>query len=124
LPIAHPVWCGYSPAFHFHATLAGVLGPTLIRYQVVQVCQPSKKRLLAPLGMMEPFHREQLMLDSLVGLIEQSAGDRHLRVCEHRIPPRFLLLEPAPDALPVGHPCAVRHVVGKVALPLAERKHP
>jgi hypothetical protein len=115
LQIKHPVWCGYLPAFHFHATLARVLGPTLIRHQVVQVCQPCEKRLLAPFGMMEPVHREQLALESLVGLIEQGAGDRHLRVFEHRIPPCSLLLEAAPDMLPVGHPCAVRHVAGKVA---------
>src|SRR2546427_55631 len=29
LQVEHPVWCGYAPAFHFHATLAGMLSPTL-----------------------------------------------------------------------------------------------
>jgi hypothetical protein len=57
LQIEHPVSCGDSPAFHFHATLTGVLGSALIRDEVVQVCEPRQKRLLAPLRMMEPFHR-------------------------------------------------------------------
>jgi hypothetical protein len=30
LQVEHPVWCGYAPAFHFHATLAGMLSSTLI----------------------------------------------------------------------------------------------
>jgi len=30
-------------------------GATLIEYQVVQIGQPSQKRLLAPFGMMEAF---------------------------------------------------------------------
>ncbi len=37
LQIEEPVFSGDCPAFHFHATLAGMLGPTLIRHQVVQV---------------------------------------------------------------------------------------
>ena len=74
--------------------------------------------------MMEPFHREQFPLDGVMGLIQQGAGHRHLRVFEHRIPARLLLLKPAPYALPIGHPCSVRHVVGKVAEPLTQRKHP
>jgi len=39
--------------------------------------------------MMEAFHREQLPLDGIMGLIQQGAGDGHLRVCEHRIPTGF-----------------------------------
>jgi len=46
----------------------------------------------------------------------QGARHRHLWVFEHRILPRFLLLEPAPDALPFGHPCAGHHVVGTAVL--------
>lgn len=76
--------------------------------------QPSQKRLLAPLGMMEPFHGKELPFDRIMRLIQQSAGDGHLRVCKHRIPTGFLLLEPAPDALGIGHPCRVGDVVGKV----------
>ncbi len=37
LRIEEPVFSGNYPAFHFRATLAGMLGPTLIRHQVVQV---------------------------------------------------------------------------------------
>ena len=53
----------YASALHFHATLAAMLGSTLIRHQVVQVCEPREKRLLASLRMMEPFHGEQFPLD-------------------------------------------------------------
>ena len=69
LQIEEPVACRDSPAFHFHATLAGMLGATLIGHQVVEVCQPREKRLLAATGMMKPFHREQFPLDGVMGLI-------------------------------------------------------
>src|SRR5439155_25193251 len=68
LEIEEPVLCRYSSAFDFHATLASVLGPTLIRHQVVQVRQPREKGLLAAAWMMKPFHREQLAVDGVVGL--------------------------------------------------------
>src|SRR5882724_419177 len=58
LQIEEPIMCRYSSAFHFHATLTRMLGPTLIGHQVVEVCQPYEKRLLAATGMMEPLHRE------------------------------------------------------------------
>src|SRR5687767_9859963 len=34
LQVEEPVWCGDSPAFHFHATLTRMLGSTLIRDEV------------------------------------------------------------------------------------------
>jgi hypothetical protein len=74
--------------------------------------------------MVKPLHREEFPLEGVVGLIQQRAGHRHLRVFKHRIPPRLLVLEPASDALSVGHPCAVRHVIGNVAEPLTQRKYP
>jgi hypothetical protein len=79
-----PVLCWHFPAFDFHATLAGMLGPTLIRHQVVQVGQPRQKRLLTTTGLVKPFHREQFPVDGVVGLNEQGAGHRHLGVFEHR----------------------------------------
>ena len=124
LEIEEPVSCRDSSAFHFHTTLPGMLGPTLIRDEVVQMGEPREKRLLAPTWMMEALHREQFPLDGVMGLIQQRAGHGHLGVCEDRIPARLLLLEPAPDTLAVGVPRAVCHVVGKVAEPLAQRKHP
>ena len=48
--------CGDDAAFDFHPTLTDMLGATLIGDQVVQVGQPSQKRLLAPVGMMETPH--------------------------------------------------------------------
>jgi hypothetical protein len=89
LQVEEPVACGNCASFHFHATLAGMLGPTLIGDQVVEVCQPREKRLLAPFGMMEAFHREQLPLDGIMGLIQQGAGCRHLRVGKDCIPAGF-----------------------------------
>jgi len=68
--IEEPVCCGYSPAFHFHPTLTGMLGSTLIRYQVVQVRQASEERLLTPTWMVKALHGEQLAVHRVVGLIQ------------------------------------------------------
>jgi hypothetical protein len=57
LQIEEPVCGGYAPAFHFHPTLPGMLGSTLIRDEVVQVGEPREKRPLAPLWMMEAFQK-------------------------------------------------------------------
>src|SRR5437870_13917908 len=100
-----------------------MLGPALIRHQVVEVCQPYEKRLLASTWMVKPLHREAFPLEGVVGLIQQRAGHRHLRVFKHRIPARLLVLEPASYALSVGHPCFVRHAIGKVAEALTHRKY-
>jgi hypothetical protein len=124
LAIEHAVSCRYTPAFHFHPASTGALRPTLIRDQVVQVREPHQKRLLTAAWMMKRFHHQEFPADGMMGLIQQDAGDRHLRVFEHRRPPRFLRLEPAPEARPVGRPGAVRHVVGNMASPLAAHKPP
>jgi hypothetical protein len=55
---------------------------------------------------------------------QQRAGDGHLRVGEHRIPPRLLLLHPAPHPRAIGWPGRGGDVVRKVAQSLAQRKHP
>src|SRR2546428_13067706 len=70
LEIEQPIACWDCPAFHFHPTLASMLGAPLIRDQVVQMGQPAQKRLLAPFGVMAAFHREQLPLDGVMGLIQ------------------------------------------------------
>src|SRR5262249_53736918 len=70
LQVEEPVACRDGSSFHFHATLARVPSPTLIRDQVVQVGQPREKRLLAPLGMMEGFHGGPFPLDGGMRLIE------------------------------------------------------
>ena len=41
LQIEELVCGGYASTFHFHAALTGLLSPTLIGHQVVEVCQPS-----------------------------------------------------------------------------------
>ena len=124
LQIEHPVRCRQTPAFHFHPTLTSVLGPTLIGDQVVEVGQPREKRLLTATGMMEAFHREQFPLDGVVGLIQERAGDGHLRVFEARIPARFLVLKPLAHPVAVGLPGGVGDMIGKVTSPLAQGKHP
>ena len=73
LQIEEPVCSGDSAAFHFHATLPGMLGAPLIRDEIVQVSEPRQKRLLAATGMMESLHREEFPLDGVMGLI-YSAG--------------------------------------------------
>src|SRR5215471_15221854 len=110
LQIEEPVYCRYSSAFHFHATLPGMYGPTLIRDEVIQVGQPRQKRLLAFFGMMEALHHEELPLDGVMGLIQQRTGHGHLWVGEDRIPARLLLLEPALYPLPIGRPRLLRHL--------------
>src|SRR2546425_2202004 len=66
LEIEQPVACWDFSSFHFHPTLASMLGTTLIRYQVVEVRQPGEKRLLASLRVVKAFHREQLPLDGIM----------------------------------------------------------
>ena len=69
MQIEEPIVCRYSSAFHGHATLTGMLGPTLIGHQVVEVCQPREKRLWAATWMMEPLHREQFPRNGVMGLV-------------------------------------------------------
>ena len=121
MPSEPPVWCGYSPAFHCHAPVAAMLGPALIRHQVVEVCQPWETRLLAATGMLEPVHREPLPRNGVVGLIQHGAGGGPLRVGEDRRPACLLVLTPASPALPVGRPRRVGDVVRKAPSPLAQR---
>src|SRR5262249_42965403 len=70
LQVEEPVACRGCSSFHFHSTLARVLRPALIGDEVVQVGESREKRLLAPFGVMEAFHREQLPLDGIMGLIQ------------------------------------------------------
>ena len=123
MQIEHPVWCGYTSTFHFHATLARMLRPALIRDEVTQMRSSGEKRLLAPPGVVKAFHPEQFPLDSVVGLIQQGARHGYLRVLKDRIPARLLLLEPALDACPVGGSSRCRDVVDKTAQPLTQGKH-
>jgi len=81
-----------------------MLGPTLIGPQVVEVCQPYKKRLLVATRMMAPRHGEQCPLDGMMGLVSKRTGHRHPGVFKDRLPARLLVLEPAPYALAVGSP--------------------
>ena len=92
-----------------------MLGAALIRHQVLQVREPRQKRLLAPLGMMEAFHHEQLALDGVMRLIKQGAGHRHLGVFEHGIPAGFLFVKPAPHPRAIGCSSRGGDVIDKVA---------
>ena len=74
--------------------------------------------------MMEACHREQLPLDGVVGLLQEGAGDGHRRVCEDRIPARFLVLKPLAHPVAVGLPCGVGDRLGNVTSPLAQGKPP
>jgi len=59
-----------------------------------------------------------------VGLIQQGARHRHPRVFKDRIPARFLVVEPLPYALAIGHSRRGGDVRRKATQPLAQRKHP
>jgi hypothetical protein len=87
------------------------------------VCQPRQKRLLAPAWIVKPFHREQLPLDGIVGLIEQGARHRHLGGFEHRIPARFFALELLSYALAIGRSGRSGDVSRKATQSLPECKH-
>jgi hypothetical protein len=48
-----------------------VLGSTLIRDQVVQVCEPCQNPPLAPSGMLKGFHHEPLPVDGVLRLLQR-----------------------------------------------------
>jgi hypothetical protein len=66
-------------------------------------------------GVFTTVSRKALAVDGIVGLVQYRAHGRHLRVCEHRIPARFLVRKPVAHALTVL--CAYRRgdVVDKTA---------
>ena len=73
--------------------------------------------------MMKPFHHEELAVNSVMGLIQQGAGHRHLGIGEHGIPARLLGLKPLAPPMAVGLTSGVRDVVRKAPQPLAQGKH-
>jgi hypothetical protein len=119
-----PVWGGDAPAFHVHATLAGMRSPTRRGDQGIEVRQPGQKRLWAATRRLAAFHRAQLPLAGVLGLSSHRAGHRPLGGCEDGIPARLLCLAPASDARAVGFSGAVGHAVGTVAEPLPQRTPP
>ena len=123
MQIEEPVAGRYASAFHFHAALTGMLGPTLIGNQVVEVREPDEKRLLTAVGMVKRFHHKQFPVDSVMRLIEQRTGHGHSGVCQHRIPPRLLVLHPASTRAPLAGPATgvLRRIrAGFVANPFHE----
>src|SRR4029450_2021844 len=66
LEVEEPVACWDCSAFHFHPTLAGMLRAPLVGHEVIQMGEPSQKRLLAPVGMMEALHHEELPVNSVM----------------------------------------------------------
>ncbi len=89
LQVEEPVACGDGASFDFHPTLAGMLSAPLVGHEVIQMGEPSQKRLLAPVGMMEALHHEELPVHSVMRLIEQRTGHGHLRVFKDGIPAGF-----------------------------------
>ena len=66
LDIEEPVPRRYASAFHFYATLPHMLGPTLIRDEVVQVCESREKGFLtASCSPRECQGRDQQLRDGL-----------------------------------------------------------
>jgi hypothetical protein len=87
------------------------------------MCEPRQKRLLAPAWMGKRFHHEQFSVNGVMGLIQQGAGHRHLRICEHRIPTCLLVLKPLEHTVAIGFPGCVPDVVDKVTQSLPQGKH-
>ena len=100
MDLEEPVACGDCSSFDFYPTLPGRPGATLGGHQVVQMGQPSKQRLVAASWRVKALHRAKFPLHGVLGLIQQGAHHGHRRVFAHRIPPRLLVLQPAPDARP------------------------
>ena len=55
LEIEQPVSCWDCSSLNFHAALPSMLGTSLVGDQVVEMCEPSQKRLLVTFAMMEAF---------------------------------------------------------------------
>src|SRR5467141_2238883 len=88
------------------------------------VRQAGEKRGLTPTGMVEAFHGEEFAVDGVVRLIQYSAHRRHLRVCKHRIPAGFLVLEPMANALAMRFSHRRGDAIGKVAQALPQCHYP
>jgi hypothetical protein len=56
LEIEQPVSCWDCSSLDFHTALPSMLGTPLVGDQVVEMREPSQKRLLIPFAMMETFH--------------------------------------------------------------------
>jgi hypothetical protein len=100
-----------------------MLGAPLIGHQIIQMGQTTQECLLAPIWMMKTFHHKEFPINGVMGLVQQSAGHWHLRVGEHRRPARFFVLKPVLYALAMSCPSRGGDKIGKVASPLAQRKH-
>jgi hypothetical protein len=122
LEIEQPVPGRHCASCHFPPPLAGVLGPTLRRDQVVEVCPSRQKRLLAPVWMMEPLHGEPCPLAGMMGLLQARTGHRPLGGCKDRRPGGFLVLQPASPPLAIGGSSRMRDMVRKAPPLLAARK--
>ena len=83
MQVKESVCCGYSSAFDFDITLAGMLRAPLIGHEVVQMGEPAQKCRLAPFGMMEALHHAQL------GVPGATTGKCTLR--EYRATTRYTL---------------------------------
>ena len=86
LEIEQPVASWDCSSCHFSPTLASMLGATLIRYPVVAGCEPGEPGLWASLRRVQALHREPLPLAGILRWIQQGAGCRQLRGCEHGRP--------------------------------------
>src|SRR6266446_1930196 len=100
-----------------------VLGPLLVRNQVVQVHQPRQKRRLAPTRMVEALHGEQLPVHGVVRLVQPCTHRRHLGVFEYRIPAWLFVLDPVAPSLTVFFANRRRTVIDKAAQSLTKRHH-
>ena len=90
LQVEEPVACGNCASFPLPRHIGRHAWPDADRGPGCRgVPAPVRNACWLPFGMMEAFHREQLPLDGVMGLIQQRAGHRHLGVCEHGIPARL-----------------------------------
>jgi hypothetical protein len=110
----------YASAFHCDATRASVLGPTLLRDAGVQMRESREQRRLAAPGRMQALRRDPVPRAGVRGVLQQGAWGRPRRVCEDRLPPRLLALQPALPPRARGWSCRGGNVGSPGAQPLPQ----
>src|SRR5215471_13908757 len=110
----------YASAIHCDATRASVLGPTLLWDAVVQMRESREQRRLAAPGRMQALQCDSVPRAGVRGVLQQGAWGRPRRVCEDRLPPRLLVLQPAPPPRARGWPCRGGAVGSPGAQPLPQ----
>lgn len=119
-----PSACGQAPPLPCHTTGAGMLGPALLRSQVVEVRSPRETRVWAAPWMRNPVPHAALAVHRVGRVIQERARHGPRWGVEPRLPARFFVLTPRAHPVAVGLPGGVGDMSGTVASPLAQGQPP